>query len=163
VSNNFTITGNGGLNVIDLGTLKLHGGGVLTLQGNASDYFVFNITGDYSQSGPSSVALSGGLTAKNVLWNFIGTGSGAGIATGKSGVAYGTFLSPDRSFSITDTTLFGSIIAQGDLKIGSEALVIQPVPEVTPSSVIFGFLGLVVAVSSRRALSGRVRAVASRK
>ena len=37
-----------------------------------------------------------------------------------------------------------------------------PVPEVTASSVIFGFLGLVVAVSSRRALSGRVRAVATR-
>ncbi len=37
---------------------------------------------------------------------------------------------------------------------------IVPVPEVAPSSVIFGFLGLVVAVSSRRALSGRVRALA---
>jgi hypothetical protein len=37
-----------------------------------------------------------------------------------------------------------------------------PVPEVTPSSVIFGFLGLVVAVSSRRALAARVRVVASR-
>jgi hypothetical protein len=37
-----------------------------------------------------------------------------------------------------------------------------PVPEVAPSSMIFGFVGLVVAVSSRRALAGRVRAVARR-
>jgi hypothetical protein len=39
---------------------------------------------------------------------------------------------------------------------------VVPIPEVTPSSVIFGFLGLIVAVSSRRALAGRVRALASR-
>jgi hypothetical protein len=38
-----------------------------------------------------------------------------------------------------------------------------PVPEVAPSSVIFGFLGLVVAVTSRRALGGRVRATVNRK
>jgi hypothetical protein len=34
---------------------------------------------------------------------------------------------------------------------------VVPVPEIAPSSVICGFLGLVVAVSSRRALSGRIR------
>jgi len=38
---------------------------------------------------------------------------------------------------------------------------VAPVPEVTPSSVIFGFLGLVVAVSSRCALTRRVRAAAA--
>jgi hypothetical protein len=37
-----------------------------------------------------------------------------------------------------------------------------PIPEVSPASVIFGFLGLVVAVSSRRALNGRLRALATR-
>lgn len=39
---------------------------------------------------------------------------------------------------------------------------VAPVPEVTPSSVIFGFLGLLVAITSRRALGARVRA-ATRK
>jgi hypothetical protein len=39
---------------------------------------------------------------------------------------------------------------------------VVPVPEVAPSSVIFGFLGLLVAFSSRRALAGRVRAVAKK-
>jgi hypothetical protein len=40
---------------------------------------------------------------------------------------------------------------------------VVPIPEVTPSSLICGFVGLIVAVSSRRALMGRVRAVASRR
>jgi choice-of-anchor A domain-containing protein len=160
ITNAQTITGNGGLNVIDLNSLKLHGSGTLTLSGSASDFFVFNITGSYSQSGPSSVLLSGGVLAQNVLWNFIGSGQGAQIATGMNGVAQGTFLSPFRDFSITDTTLFGSVIADGDLKIGSQALVIQPVPEVTPASVLIGFLGLVVAVSSRRILCKRMRPAA---
>jgi hypothetical protein len=40
---------------------------------------------------------------------------------------------------------------------------VVPVPEIAPSSVICGFLGLVVAISSRRALGGQVRALASRK
>jgi hypothetical protein len=39
---------------------------------------------------------------------------------------------------------------------------VVPIPEVAPSSVIFGFLGLIVAVTSRRALRGRVRALANR-
>ena len=39
---------------------------------------------------------------------------------------------------------------------------VAPVPEVTPASVIFGFLGLLVAVSSRRMLSKRMRLVGAR-
>ena len=97
ITNQFTITGNGGLNVIDLSSLKLHSSGVLTLEGSASARFVFNITGDYSQSGPSRVQLSGGLLAQNVLWNFIGSGIGAKIATGMNGVAYGHFSPFARS------------------------------------------------------------------
>lgn len=162
VSSQYTLVGNGGLNVISLTDVKLHGDGLLTLQGSASDFFVLNLTGTYSQSSKSNVALAGGLLAENVLWNFIGSGNGANIGTGMNGVTYGTFLAPDRDFSITDTVLYGSIISAGHLAIGSKALVVQPVPEVTPSSVIFGFLGLVVAVSSRRALAARVSAVAVR-
>jgi hypothetical protein len=49
----------------------------------------------------------------------------------------------------------GSIFASS-IQMSSGANVI-PVPEVTPGSVIFGFLGLVVAVSSRRAIAARVK------
>jgi hypothetical protein len=162
VTSQFTIAGNGGLNVISLSDVNLHGDGLLTLQGSASDFFVLNLTGSYTQKSKSSVQLAGGLLAQNVLWNFIGTGQGAQIATGLNGVTYGTFLAPDRDFTITDTILYGSVISAGHLAIQSKALVVQAVPEVAPSSVIFGFLGLIVAVSSRRALAGRVRALAIR-
>jgi hypothetical protein len=50
----------------------------------------------------------------------------------------------------------------GGFEEWTAATSVVPVPEVAPSSVIFGFLGLVVAVSSRRVLGGRVRVVASR-
>jgi choice-of-anchor A domain-containing protein len=162
VTSQYTLVGNGGLNVISLTDVKLHGDGLLTLQGSASDFFVLNLTGTYTQSSKSNVQLSGGLLAQNVLWNFIGSGNGANIGTGSNGVTFGTFLAPDRDFSITDTILYGSVISAGHLAIGSKALVVQPIPEVAPSSVIFGFLGLVVAVSSRRALAGRARVLASR-
>jgi hypothetical protein len=38
---------------------------------------------------------------------------------------------------------------------------VGPIPDVTPASVIFGFLGLFVAVSSRRFLAERSRAMAT--
>ena len=51
----------------------------------------------------------------------------------------------------------------GGFEEWTAALGPAPVPEVTPSSVVFGFLGLVTAVSSRRALSNRARALNRRK
>jgi hypothetical protein len=38
-----------------------------------------------------------------------------------------------------------------------------PIPEVTPASVIFGFVGLAVAVSSRRFLAERSRSTARKR
>jgi choice-of-anchor A domain-containing protein len=157
ITSPFTIVGNGGLNVISLSDLKLHSNGLLTLQGSASDIFIFNLTGTYSQSGPTSVALSGGLLSQNVIWNFIGTGNGANIGTGLNGVTYGTFLAPFRDFSITDTILYGSVITAGHLAIASQALVISQVPEISPAWFSPCFLALLCAVhciGRRRAAVG---------
>jgi hypothetical protein len=55
--------------------------------------------------------------------------------------------------------VFGRVIANA-ITMSSGANVIMPIPEVTPGSVIFGFVGLIVAFTSRRALAARVRAVA---
>ena len=149
--NNYTITGNGGLNVISLDSFKLHGGGTLSLQGSASDTFIFNITGDYSISGGGTMQLLGGLTQSNILWNFVGPGNTPNL-TGH-GTFYGTYLAPNRAFGITDSTLYGAIIAQGDLKITSKALVINTpsvIPEVSFSAIWIGFAGLVCAFHVRR-------------
>jgi choice-of-anchor A domain-containing protein len=147
---NYTIAANGNNNVISLSSFKLHGGGSLTISGSASDYFVFNITGDYSISGEGTMHLTGGITQSNILWNFVGGGNTPNL-TGH-GTFYGTYLAPNRAFGITDSTLYGSIISQGDLKITSKALVINPtaVPEVSFSAVWIGFAGLICAFHVRR-------------
>ena len=97
------------------------------------------------------------MTADNVLFNL--NGSGAGVILNKPvGDAVGIFLAPEREIILDKATLVGAIIGGGDgnkLVVHSGATLVSAVPEVTPSSVIFGFLGLIVAVTSRRALTGR--------
>jgi len=55
------------------------------------------------------------------------------------------------------------IPTSGGFEQWSAATRVAPVPEVTPVSVVFGFVGLIVAISSRRALMGRVRIVAAHR
>jgi choice-of-anchor A domain-containing protein len=134
----FSIVGNGGVNVISLNSINLHSNGLLTLVGVPSDVFIFNISGTYTQSGEANVLLSAGVSQGNVLWNFIGSGNAPNIAGPGDTQTVGTFLAPNRAFSITDVTLHGSIIATGDLKVGSQALII--VPEIsTAHALILGF------------------------
>jgi len=57
--------------------------------------------------------------------------------------------------------LYFAGIGNGGFEEWTAATGVAPIPEVTPASVIFGFLGLVVAVSSRRFLAERSRAIAT--
>lgn len=123
VKDTYTVFGKGGCNVIALNSVKLHGSGILIIHGSATDTFIFNITGDYTQSSKSSVQIEGGVKFRNIVWNFVGTGSSSAKISGAGNIAYGTFLAPYRPFSITDATLYGQVIAQGHLAIGSKALV----------------------------------------
>jgi hypothetical protein len=161
VSGDTIFSGASGLNVFSLSSVNEQG--TLTISGNASSKFVFNISGGFILNG-GSIVLAGGVTADNVLFNF--NGSGNGITLNKPvGDAMGIFLAPQREIILDKATLIGAIIGGGDgnkVVIHSGATLISAVPEVTPSSVIFGFLGLIVAVSSRRVLAGRVGAVAKK-
>jgi hypothetical protein len=153
-----TITGNGGTNVISLsGGINLGGTNNLTLSGNANDKFVFNIQGGLQMNGSAAVVLTGGVDARNVVFNFVGS-NGGDLMTHVGNMVRGIVLAPNRD--ITFHGAFGEIIGGGNtLTLVSGATVngFTTVPEVTPSSVIFGFLGLLVAFSSRRALLGRMR------
>jgi hypothetical protein len=89
------------------------------------------------------------------------TATGAGKADMYAFIPVSDFLQTDKYV----TLYFESgahIPTSGGFEQWSAATRVAPVPEVTPVSVIFGFVGLVVAVSSRRVLGGRVRVVASR-
>jgi hypothetical protein len=132
----------------------------ITLSAPAGSQFVLNISGNITLNGGSQgngILLAGGLQSNDVFINLTGTDSnlttsGGGNAQQIFGTVIATGL--NASVNLHPGQINGEIIAR-TLTTSSGAL---EVPEVTPSSVIFGFIGLVVAFGSRRTLMARVRA-----
>lgn len=135
----------------------------ITLSAPAGSTFVLNISGDITLNGGSAgngILLSGGLTSNNVFINM--TSANANLTTtggGNANQIYGTVLAvgANASVNLHPGQINGEIIAR-TLTTSSGALGV--VPEVTPNSVILGFIGIVVAFGSRRSLMARVRASA---
>ena len=67
VQNSLAINGNGGQEVIDFDNLQNPD---ITISGNASDSFVFNVSGTFQTN--QAIVLNG-VTASQILWNFTGT------------------------------------------------------------------------------------------
>jgi hypothetical protein len=136
----------------------------LTLSAPSGSTFVLNISGNVTLNGGSQgngILLAGGLTSSNVFINL--TGANSNLTTSGGGNAqqiFGTVLATgiNASVNLHPGEINGEIIAR-TLTTSSGALAV--VPEVTPSSVVFGFIGLVVAFGSRRTLMARVRAVSA--
>jgi hypothetical protein len=137
----------------------------LTLSAPAGSTFVLNISGNVTLNGGSQgngILLAGGLTSNNVFINL--TGVNSSLTTTGGGNAqqiFGTVLATglNASVNLHPGQINGEIIAR-TLTTSSGALGV--VPEVTPSSVVFGFIGFVVAFGSRRTLMARVRAVSAK-
>ena len=91
-----------------------------------------------------SILVAGGLNAADVLINYTGTSEFRFSGGGNTSRVYGTILAPNATVGLHPGFVLGSVIANA-ITMSSGADVIRPVPEVTPGSVIFGFLGLVVA------------------
>jgi choice-of-anchor A domain-containing protein len=160
INNNLTISEHSvGNYVFNIQSINFSGNKVLTLDAPAGSSYVLNISSGIVLTG-GSVVVTGGLSAANVLINYTGTNVVQFSGGGNSSQVYGTILAPNAEVGLHPGLVVGSVIASS-ITMSSGADVI-PVPEVAPSSVIFGFLGLIVAVSSRRALMGRV-AVSARK
>ncbi len=171
VTKGMTITENAvGHYVLSISSINLNQD-ALILSAPKGSTFVLNISGNITLNGGSQgngLLIAGGLTSSDVVYNL--TGASSNLTTSGGGNAqqfYGTVLATGTNASVNlhPGQINGEVIAT-TLTTSSGALIDVPpttVPEVTPSSVIFGFLGLLVAVSSRRALGGRVPALASRK
>ncbi|HXA09068.1 MAG TPA: collagen-binding domain-containing protein [Chthoniobacterales bacterium] len=136
------------------GGINFSGNSTLTLSAPAGSCYVLNISNQFVLTG-GSVLLSGGLTADNVLLNYTGTSDVRFSGGGNSSQVYGTILAPNAKVDLSPGLVVGRVIASG-LSMSSGAQILTPVPEVTPGSVIFGFLGLVIAVGSRKALAARL-------
>jgi hypothetical protein len=160
-----TIVGQSGFNVFSLsGGITLNNAN-LTLSGSSSAYFVFNIYGGLALSGNASINLTGGLTASNVLFNFIGPGSA--LTTQIGDTVRGTILSVGRSISF-DGVFIGEIIGGGSgsyftllsgTTVGGQPTAAAPAPAVSDrgSTIWLSLIALcAVAVVERSLLTKSV-------
>lgn len=101
------ITGNGGLNVINIASLH---NPTLTISGGPDDLFVINVAGLFSTN--RAITLQG-VTASQILWNF--TGTGTVLQTAGGNVLFGTFLATHAGadFQFSSLNLTGALINTG--------------------------------------------------
>ncbi|HAR41190.1 MAG TPA: hypothetical protein DCS07_00920 [Bdellovibrionales bacterium] len=127
ISSSMAINGNGKLNVISVGgDVSLNSQTALVLNGSASDVFVINLAGTINIQGHGSIVLSGGVLAKNVAFNALGTG--APLSLNGGGAINGTFIGMSRSASVGGNgTLNGSLYAGGLINISGGGQAWSPV------------------------------------
>jgi Ice-binding-like len=144
ITNATTLNSTGGQNVISIAQNIHLSDGNLTLNGSASDVFIFQIKGTMELSGNSNIVLTGGLTPNNVLFDFIGAGSQF-QTSGQSKTA-GIFLAEDRAINITGGVHDSEFISGVSLSFQSNPTVNQPqngVPD-GGSTFLLMSVGLVV-------------------
>jgi choice-of-anchor A domain-containing protein len=155
INNTMSITENSaGTYVFNINTISFSGGKTLTLDAPSGSNYILNVSGAITLS-PGSILLAGGLTSDHVLINYTGTKDIQFSGGGNSSKVFGTLLAPNVTVGLHPGEIVGSLIA-GGITMSSGAVV---VPEVMPSSVIFGFIGFVVAFGSRRTMMARMRPV----
>jgi hypothetical protein len=109
-SQNITITGGTGTNVINITNLTISNG-TLTLSAPHGGCFIMNVSVNFALSGGSKIVLAGGIAASDVLYNFIGSGGGISITGGAS--VTGILLAPQRVIALDSSTVTGEILSGG--------------------------------------------------
>jgi hypothetical protein len=82
-------------------------GTILTLNGNATDVWVFQLAGGLSQAGATQVKLTGGALAKNIFWQ-----SATTVTIGATALMQGVILSQTDIVIGTAATEYGRLLAQ---------------------------------------------------
>jgi hypothetical protein len=150
-------------NVLDVSSVSLTNG-TITFNDNgfSGAKYIINVTGNFSLANTTMV-LTGGATAADIIWNIEGTGSTVSITGGTS---YGTFLVPSSNVTIGGGgSLKGELIAGANnlskgytlteqssgYNITSFAYVPQATHVPEPSSIaLFGSGVVAVAAFARR-------------
>ena len=146
------ITGNGGINVINVASIN---NAAFTLSGTANDFFVFNVGSIQTNR---AMTLTGGVTAAKILFNITGA-SGNVFQTSGGNLLFGTFLATKGGdFQFSNLDLTGQLInTAGSMQIvsGSQVTGVTLVPE--PSAAVLTLLGIagLMAAVKRRALRDR--------
>jgi choice-of-anchor A domain-containing protein len=154
LQNSTTISeANKGQYVFDLSGINLRGGRKLTLSAPAGSTFVLNVgsllLGGAFNLRSAQIILTGGLTAHDVLWNVLGSGS-VNIA---SSTVNGIVLALNRSVNViggqVNGELVGSSINLSGCKVGNPPPV---VPEANTFMVLIPFIGVILLSASWRYL-----------
>lgn len=152
VSGNSEILGNGFQSFL-INDLILVGGDTLTVTGGLNDYFVFNIFGGAKLGSGANILLKGGVTAENVIFNFVANPTSHSFELGGANIS-GTFLSAGRSFVIGDgATLNNSRFFSTESIIANVQDVRFPTNPVTqvsaPSTLVIFAIGVIGLVFRR--------------
>ncbi len=70
-----------------------------------------NVSGSFNLSGASSIVLTGGITASDVLYNFVGSGGSVAMSGGAS--ITGILLAPQKGIALSNSSVTGEIISGG--------------------------------------------------
>jgi choice-of-anchor A domain-containing protein len=97
--------------VFNISSFSLSSGN-LTLSGSANDEFVFNIYGGTMSLSQASVVLSGGLTASDVIFNYVGSG-GTGPVMAKNSNLTGIILASQNTVTVTSSNVTGAVVSNG--------------------------------------------------
>jgi len=151
--------GNGGLNVYDVtGNMQ---NVLLTLNGGANDYYVFNISGNLQTN--QAMTLGAGLDPNHILFNLLGT-SGNIFQTSGGDVLYGTYLSTHGGdFQFSELNLDGQLInTAGAIQfVSGSTLTYTPPPVPEPATWAMMLLGFGAIGASMRLRRRRAVALAS--
>ena len=126
ITSNMTIVGNPGINVIDAKKIELDDGETLTLVGDSNTLFVLNLDEKLKLKEASSIVLSGGMTAENILFNVLGD-QDSSIESGS--IAHGTILAPyagKLKVKEAGSRLFGATIGSGEVIVEKGGTVVSP-------------------------------------
>ncbi|MGA3179804.1 MAG: ice-binding family protein [Verrucomicrobiota bacterium] len=97
----------------------------VTLSGGPNDVWIFQIAGNLSLAGSTSVLLSGGAQAGNIFWQVAG---GVGVALGTTSQFEGTILAQAAITLQTGASINGRLLAQTAVTLDANAVTISPVP-----------------------------------
>ncbi len=161
-------TGYTNVRVFTITAFGLSNGQTLTINGDANgDSVVLNFPGSTNFSG--NVALTGGLTPDNVIFNFIGGDLSGGGPTlnlnnggGSTNLTQGIFLDPDGMISVSQSNILGRIFG-GDSRnlaitlssdITAPAVIASPTLTTTPSPTAVTLGTSSVTLTDSATLSG---------